>query len=73
MPIAQLYNLETDPAETQNLYSTHPEIAEKLLKQLKLDIETGRSTKGEFSKNDIDNIILWKTTEKKKKKKKKKK
>ena len=70
MPIAQLYNLETDPAETQNLYSTHPEIAEKLLKQLKLDIETGRSTKGEFSENDIDNIILWKTTEKKKKKKK---
>ena len=24
------------------------------------DIETGRSTKGEFSKNDIDKIILWK-------------
>jgi hypothetical protein len=56
MPIAQLYNLETDPAETQNLYSTHPEIAEKLLKQLKLDIETGRSTKGEFCGKKIKSL-----------------
>ena len=61
MPVAQLYNLETDPAETQNLYSTHPEMAEKLLIQLELDIKTGRSTKGEISKNDVDKIILWKT------------
>ena len=71
MPIAQLYNLETDPAETQNLYSTHPEIAEKLLEQLELDIKTGRSTKGEISKNDVDKIILWKTKNKKNKKGKK--
>lgn len=63
MPIAQLYNLETDPAETENLYLTHPEIAEKLLQPLKLDIKTGRSTKGEFSENDVENIILWKSNE----------
>lgn len=61
MPIAQLYNLEADPAETNNLYETRPEIAEKLLKQLELDIKIGRSTKGEFSKNDVDNIVLWKS------------
>ena len=71
MPIAQLYNLETDPAETQNLYETNPEIAEKLLQQLELDIETGRSTKGAFSKNDVDNIILWKNNKNKKSKNKK--
>ncbi|WP_434036295.1 sulfatase family protein [Formosa sp. 4Alg 33] len=61
MPIAQLYNLETDPAETRNVYKTRPDIAEKLLKQLELDIKTGRSTTGAFSENDIDDIILWKT------------
>ena len=60
MPVAQLYDMENDPAETTNLYTTHPEIAEQLLKQLELDIKTGRSTKGEFSENDMDDIILWK-------------
>ncbi len=69
MPIAQLYNLEIDPAETQNLYLTHPEIAEKLLQELELDIKTGRSTQGEFSKNDVENIILWKSRTKNKNKK----
>jgi arylsulfatase A-like enzyme len=71
MPIAQLYDMENDPAETENLYLTRPEIAEKLLKQLKLDIETGRSTKGEFAENDVDKIILWKTKNNKRKRKSK--
>lgn len=73
MPIAQLYDIEKDPAETENLYKTHPEIAEKLLQQLELDIKTGRSTEGEFSKNDVDKVILWKTRVKKAKNKKNKK
>jgi len=71
MPIAQLYNLEVDPAETKNLYSTHPDIVEKLLKELELDIKTGRSTRGECSENDVDKIIMWKNNKRKKKKKKK--
>ncbi|WP_179336187.1 sulfatase family protein [Winogradskyella costae] len=62
MPVAQLYDMENDPAETTNLYTTRPEVAEQLLKQLELDIKTGRSTKGEFSENDMDDIILWKKT-----------
>ncbi|MEP3838642.1 MAG: arylsulfatase [Algibacter sp.] len=70
MPKAQLYNLEMDPAETNNLYESHPEIAERLLTQLELDIKTGRSTKGEFSKNDVDKIILWKSENKNRAKKK---
>jgi len=75
MPIAQLYNMENDAAETTNLYTTHPEIAEKLLNQLELDIKEGRSTTGEFSQNDMDDIILWKkrTVKRGKKAKKKKK
>jgi len=59
--IAQLYDLENDPGETTNLYKTHPEIAERLLQQLKHDVESGRSTPGIESENDIDNIVLWKS------------
>lgn len=70
MPKAQLYDMEKDPAETENLYLKRPEIVEKLLKQLELDIKNGRSTKGEFSKNDVDNIVLWKSEKKNTKKKK---
>ncbi|MDO6736286.1 arylsulfatase [Wenyingzhuangia sp. 2_MG-2023] len=60
MPIAQLYDMENDAAETNNLYLERPEIAEKLLQLLENDIKNGRGTTGEFSQNDIDDIILWK-------------
>ncbi len=75
MPIAQLYDMESDAAETTNLYLERPEIAEKLLQLLENDIKNGRSTTGEFSQNDIDNIILWKkrTVKRSKKAKNKKK
>ena len=33
-PEAQLYDLKEDPRETTNLYAAHPEIAQRLLKQL---------------------------------------
>ena len=65
--------MENDPAETENLYEKRPDIAEQLLKQLELDIKTGRSTKGEFSENDVDKIVLWKTKQNKNKKYKRKK
>lgn len=39
----QLYNLETDPGETTNLYSKHPEIVTTLKKQLDLFKASGRS------------------------------
>ena len=39
----QLYNLETDPGETKNLYSQHPEIVERLKRQLDIFINSGRS------------------------------
>ena len=67
MPKAQLYNLKKDPAETDNLFLKCPKKVEELLEQLARDIETGRSTKGEFSENDVDNIVLWKNESKRKK------
>ncbi len=59
-PIGQLYNLENDPGETTNLYDSHPEVVERLLRQLESDIARGRSTDGPDASNDVDEITLWK-------------
>lgn len=37
-PRAQLYDMENDPAETTNLYESHPEVAARLLTQLEADV-----------------------------------
>lgn len=65
-PKAQLYDMEADPGEQNNLYEAKPEVAQQLLKLLKADIERGRSTDGPDSKNDVANgeIVLWKTKSK---------
>ncbi|MDF7807739.1 arylsulfatase [Pontiellaceae bacterium B12219] len=60
-PIAQLYNMEEDPGETVNLYDSHPEVAERLLKHLESDLRRGRSTDGAPQQNDIKEIVLWKS------------
>lgn len=39
----QLYNLDTDPGETDNLYFKHPEIVEELKSQLEKYKQSGRS------------------------------
>ena len=52
-PEAQLYDMEKDPSEQNNLYLTHPEIAEALLADLTSDVERGRSTDGPEAKNDV--------------------
>jgi arylsulfatase A-like enzyme len=59
--LAQLYDLETDPGETTNLNESHPEVAQRLLSQLKADISNGRSTDGSPATNDFDAIELWKS------------
>jgi len=59
--VAQLYDMYKDPSETTNLYESHPEVAERLLKQLETDVMGGRSTQGTPLENDLDNIKLWKT------------
>jgi arylsulfatase A-like enzyme len=60
-PIAQLYDMENDPGETTNLYESHPEVVARLLEQLEADVARGRSTDGAASKNDLDQINLWKS------------
>lgn len=60
---AQLYDLEADPSEQNNLYLENPEVVEALLTQLKEDVANGRSTAGPQQANDItvDQIKLWKS------------
>jgi len=41
--LGQLYDLETDPGETNNLYSKHPDIVKRLKKQLEIYKKSGRS------------------------------
>ena len=62
-PEAQLYNLANDPKEEDNLYHSHPEVAETLLRQLEAYVFIGRSTEGPEAKNDVPDsqIKLWKS------------
>ena len=57
---AQLYNLENDSSESVNLYEIHPEVVNRLLRNLKYEVEYGRTTPGNPCQNDVDKIILWK-------------
>jgi len=72
-PRGQLYNLDEDPGELRNLFTAKPETVKKLLSLLKSDIDRGRSTKGATAKNDVAQIVLWKSEQKSGSKKKKKK
>ena len=58
---AQLYDLDVDPGEQTNLYTSQPEVAARLLSQLKIEVSGGRSTNGATSKNDTSSIVLWKS------------
>jgi arylsulfatase A len=45
-PLYELYNLESDPGETNNLYFEYPEIVDRLKNKITKIIENGRSTSG---------------------------
>jgi len=66
LPKAQLYDMEADPGEKTNLYDTHPEIAERLLRQLTAYVDAGRSNDGPSTSNDVATIRLWKSEKKSK-------
>lgn len=57
---AQLYDLEVDPSEQNNLYQSHPEVFELLVAQLESDVKRGRSTAGPNLKNDTEKINIRK-------------
>ena len=43
VPKLQLFDLENDPAEKKNVIDQHPEVAERLKKQLDEIVQSGRS------------------------------
>jgi hypothetical protein len=58
--------MSTDLGEKKNLYKEKPEMVASLLAQLEKDIKRGRSTKGPRSKNDLNDIKIWKSGQSKK-------
>jgi arylsulfatase A-like enzyme len=59
LPKQQLYDMEADPGERNNLQAKHPEIVERLTKLLYKQINDGRSTPGKPQANDVP-IDVWK-------------
>lgn len=59
MPKFQLYDLENDISETTNIIEDNKEIAQEMINILVNYIKNGRSTKGNISKNNGEEI--WKT------------
>jgi len=49
----QLYRLDTDPGERNNVQAAHPEVVARLTKLLQSDLARGRSTPGPDQKNDV--------------------
>ena len=56
-PAVQLYNMETDIGEQNNLASSRPEIAQRLRKLLDTQINNGRTTAGATRKNDVPVVV----------------
>jgi arylsulfatase A len=53
LPSYQLYNLETDIGETENLLNHYPDVVKELSALLKQYIENGRSTPGPVQENVV--------------------
>jgi len=51
-PAVQLFNMDADIGERQNLQAQHPEIVQRLTAELRQIVEDGRSTPGPKQKND---------------------
>ena len=55
LPEYQLYNMQADPGEANNLYGQHPEITEQLTRIATRIVVDGRSTVGQSQPNDTPN------------------
>ncbi len=59
LPIVQLYDMENDAVEKNNLHRENPAIVQEMLALLKELVAKGRSTPGEKQENDVP-VDIWK-------------
>jgi arylsulfatase A len=59
LPLVQLYDMQEDPSETTNLALQNRAIVQRMVAQLKEDVDRGRSTPGEPRTNDTE-VDIWK-------------
>jgi hypothetical protein len=59
--IVELYQVESDITESNNLAERHPEIVKKMTADFQMLIDQGASREGLLSKNDTD--VIFKTTQ----------
>lgn len=57
-PPVQLFDLDSDPGEKNNLAEQHPDRVEKMKKMLSTLIQNGRSTEGPKLENDTDIVMV---------------
>ena len=57
LPPLQLYDLDSDINEQQNLVDKHPEVVKKLSKLMESYLKNGRSTPGITQKNDTNTYL----------------
>lgn len=58
LPLIQLYNLNKDVAETNNLAGKHPEVVKELTELMRQYVKKGRSTPGKIQQNNGDPEFL---------------
>jgi arylsulfatase A len=57
-PDFQLFNLESDPGEKDNLAAAHPDRVAKMKAALEEAIARGRTTPGPEAKNDVEIVMI---------------
>jgi hypothetical protein len=57
LPPLQLFNLKTDPSETNNVYQSNPDKTRELYALLENYVENGRSTPGPNQQNEGETNI----------------
>jgi arylsulfatase A-like enzyme len=63
LPAVQLYDMDADPGEKNNLRADHPDIVRELVATLEQLVAEGRSTPGAPQSNDVP-VDIWKGTSK---------
>ncbi|MEM1138142.1 MAG: arylsulfatase [Bacteroidota bacterium] len=62
LPEIQLYNIEKDESETNNVFESYPEIVKELTNNLEKIVDKGHTVLGKTSKNDV-HVDIFKKNE----------